>query len=198
MKDYFYKPAIVITSSGNLLKGSARSIYNYNIGRLVKKLIDKNIVINGGGHNMAAGFTLKKSNIDYFKKFILKDRSNTLFNKNHTFCYDGEISPYAFNKNFYNDIKKLEPFGVGNENPTFLFKNFKVIKTNIVKNKHISVILKSKVGFSIKSILFNSTNNRVGEHLLNYKKNFNVLGQINENVWNNKKTLQLTIQDLII
>ena len=52
--------------------------------------------------------------------------------------------------------------------------------------------------FSIKSISFNSVNSKIGEYLLNYKNNLNVLGQINENIWNNKKTLQLTIKDLIL
>ena len=147
---------------------------------------------------MAAGFTLEKNKLNDFKNFILEDFSKTVIFKNHALLYDAEISSHAFNKDFYADIKNLEPFGTGNPNPTFLFKDLKVIKTNILSNKHLSVILKSKVGFSIKSISFNSANNKVGEHLLNYKKTFSVLGQISENIWNNKKTLQLTIQDLII
>ena len=198
LKDYFYKPAIVITSSGKILKGSARSVYNYNIGRAIKNSLDSNIISSGGGHNMAAGFTLEKKNLDNFKDFILEDFSNTVVFKNHTFSYDTEISSHAFNKDFYADIKKLEPFGTGNPNPTFLFRDLKVIKTSILNNNHLSVILKSKVGFSIKSIFFNSKNNKVGKHLLNYKNTFSVLGQISENIWNNKKALQLTIQDLII
>ena len=56
LKEFFNKPAIVITSSNDLLKGSARSVYNYNIGRVIKNLLDENIIIGGGGHNMAAGF----------------------------------------------------------------------------------------------------------------------------------------------
>ena len=198
LKDYFYKPAIVITSSGKILKGSARSVYNYNIGRAIKNSLDRNIINAGGGHNMAAGFSLVKKNLDDFKNFILEDFSNTAAFKNHTFSYDAEISSHAFNNDFYADIKKLEPFGTGNPNPTFLFKDLKVIKTNILNNKHLSVILKSKLGFSIKCIFFNSSNNKVGEHLLNYKKTFSVIGQISENIWNNKKALQLTIQDLVI
>jgi single-stranded-DNA-specific exonuclease len=116
----------------------------------------------------------------------------------HSFFYDAEVSTSVFNTNFYNDIKKLEPFGTGNPIPTFLFKDLKVIKSTILNNKHISVILKSKLGFSIKSISFDSVNNKIGNHLLNYKNSFSVLGQISENIWNNKKTLQLTIRDLII
>jgi single-stranded-DNA-specific exonuclease len=198
LKDHFNKPAIVITHSANILKGSARSVYDYNIGRAISNSLDKKIIIGGGGHNMAAGLTLKKDNLNDFKDFILKDFSKNKLSRNNVFLYDAEISSKAFNQNFYTDIRKLEPFGTGNPNPTFLFNNLKVIKINILKNNHLSLILKSKVGFSIKSIFFNSTNNKVREYLLNYKKTFSVLGQINENIWNNKKALQLTIQDLII
>ena len=198
LKDHFNKPVIVITHSGNILKGSARSVYNYNIGRAIKNSLDKKIIISGGGHNMAAGLILEKNNLNNFKEFILKDFSKNILPISNVFSYDAEISSQALNHDFYTDIKKLAPFGTGNPNPTFLFKDLKVIKINVLKNNHLSVILKSKIGFSIKSIFFNSTNNKVGEYLLNYKKTFNVLGQINENIWNNKKTLQLTIQDLII
>ena len=198
LKDYFNKPSIVITISNKLLKGSARSIFNYNIGRAIKNSLDNNLIINGGGHNAAAGFTLKKSSLNDFKNFILKDFLNTKSLSKSIFLYDAEVSSLAFNENFYNEIKKLEPFGMGNPIPTFLFKNLKVIKPSIVNNKHVSLILKSKTGFSIKAICFNSTHNKVREYLLNYKNNLNVLGQINENIWNNKKTLQLTIRDIIL
>ena len=147
---------------------------------------------------MAAGFTLEKINLNNFRDFILKDFSNSGSFKDHAFSYDAEISSIAFNKDFYADIKKLEPFGTGNPEPTFLLKGLKVIKASILNNKHVSLVLKSKTGFSIKSISFNSANNKVGEYLLNYKKDLNVLGQINENFWNNKNTLQLTIRDLIL
>ena len=194
LKDHFNKPSIVITNSNELLKGSARSVYNYNIGGAIKNLVDKNVIITGGGHNMAAGFTLEKNKLKKFKDYFLK--ISILWNNN--FTYDAEVSSLAFNQDFYSDIKKLEPFGSGNPAPTFLLKDLKIIKSTILNNKHISLILKSRTGFSIKSISFNSVDNKVGEYLMNYKNTLNVLGQINENFWNNKNTLQLTIRDLIL
>jgi len=198
LKDYFNKPSIVITASNELLKGSARSVYNYNIGRVIKNSLDKDIIINGGGHNMAAGFTLNKVNLKDFESYILEDflKSNTV--NNNIFSYESEVSSLAFNQDFYNDIKKLEPFGTGNSVPTFMLRDLKIIKPIVLNNKHISSILKSKTGFSIKSISFNSIDTKIGEHLMSYKNNINVIGQINENIWNNKKTLQLTITDLIL
>ncbi len=198
LKEYFDKPSIVITKSKNVLKGSARSILNYNIGRAIKNSLDKDIIINGGGHNMAAGFSLKKDKLLDFKNFInydylKKDLSFTSINR-----YDCEISTLSFNKKFYDEINKISPFGTGNPNPLFLFKEIKVISYRILENKHISCILKSKTGISINSISFDSLHTQIGEHLLKDKKYFNVIGYINENFWNNKKTLQLVIKDLIL
>jgi len=198
LKDRFNKPSIVITSSGDVLKGSARSIPNYNIGLAIKNSLDQNIILNGGGHNMAAGFTLKKADLKIFENYILKNFSDLGNLINNKFSYDAEISSIAFNKNFFNDIKRLEPFGTGNPIPTFLFKDLKIIKTTVLNNKHISCILKSKIGFSINSISFNIINTKIGKYLLNYKRDLNVVGQIRENFWNNKNTLQLTIRDLIL
>jgi single-stranded-DNA-specific exonuclease len=198
LKDHFNKPSIVITSSNTVLKGSARSVYNYNIGHAIKNSLHNDIIINGGGHNMAAGFTLKKNKLKIFENFILKDFFKTGVLMNNNFTYDAEISSLAFNQDLYNDIKKLEPFGLGNPAPTFLLKDLKIIKSTVINEKHISLILKSRTGFSIKSVSFNSLNNKVGEYLMNYKNTLNVLGQINENFWNNKNFLQLTIRDLIL
>jgi single-stranded-DNA-specific exonuclease len=198
LKDYFNKPSIVITRSNDLLKGSARSVYDYNIGRVIKNLLDKNIILNGGGHNMAAGFTLNKDNLKVFENYILEDFSKSNVVNNNIFSYEAEISSLAFNQDFYYNIKKLEPFGTGNSVPTFMLRDLSIIKPMVINNKHISSILKSKTGFSIKSISFNSVNTKIGEYLMNYKNNIKVIGQINENIWNNKKTLQLTIRDLIL
>jgi single-stranded-DNA-specific exonuclease len=198
LKDYFNKPSIVITASNELLKGSARSIYNYNIGRVIKNSLDQGIILKGGGHNMAAGFTLNKTNLKSFENYISEDflKFNTI--NSNIFLYESEVSPLTFNQDFYDDIKKLEPFGTGNSVPTFMLRNLKIIKPVILKNKHISAILKSKTGFSIKSISFNTINTKIGEHLMSYRNSINVIGQINENIWNNKKSLQLTIRDLIL
>ncbi len=197
-KDYFNKPSIIITKSNNILKGSARSFYNYNIGKVIQILLKKNIILSGGGHNMAAGFTLKKDKLSIFKEFIHEDFLRKKNFSNDYFEYDAEISSTGLNKNFYNDIKKIEPFGSGNPAPIFLLKDFKVMNYKIHNKKHISCIIKSKLGFSIKSISFNSMNTDIGNYLLNSKKTFNVIGQINESFWNNKKSLQLIIKDLLL
>ena len=199
LNGYFNRPALVITNSKDVLKGSARSIDNFNIGQAIKNSLDKNIILSGGGHNMAAGFTLSKDKLKSFENFIYKDYLSKNSSINNNFLtYDAEISSHALNKDFFNDIKIIGPFGEGNKLPTFFIKDLKIIKNSIIINKHISAILKSNTGFSIKSICFNSINTKIGEYLLSYKKNLNFIGKINENFYNNKTSLQFTIKDLIL
>ena len=198
LKDYFNKPSIVLTKSKHILKASARSTKNYNIGKIIKVLIQKKIVEKGGGHNMAAGFSLIDNNLKLLDDFIQRDYLKTNKNFEKIFNYDSELSGSAVNKNLYNEINKLAPFGNGNSLPLFLIKNVKVIKSRIVGQNHINSILKSNTGASINSICFNCTNSKIGEYLLSYKKKINIVGQINENSFNNKKSIQLNIKDLFL
>ena len=198
LKDYFNKPSIVITKSNNKFKASARSTTIYNIGNLIKLLIDNKIIDNGGGHNMAAGFTMKKDNIKLLDDFIQKDFIKKISYKNNLNKYDLEISLSAIKSKFVQDINKLGPFGNFNFLPIFLIKNLRVVKLNIVKDKHISAILKPDTGATIRAICFNCLNTKLGHYLLSYKKKINIIAQIHENIWNNKKTIQLNIKDLIL
>ena len=198
LKDYFGKPSIVITKSNNIYKGSARSTNDYNIGNIIKILSDKKIIEKGGGHNLAAGFIIQEKNINVLDRFIQKDFYNKKSKLTSTFSYDGVLSNTAINFSFANEINKLQPFGNGNQLPIFLFKKFKVIKSNIINSRHINAILKPTIGSSVNAISFNSVNTEIGNYLLSYKKDINVTAQINLNIYNNKKRLQLNIKDVFI
>ena len=198
LKDYFNKPSIVITKSNDKLKASARSTSSYNIGYLIKSLVDNKIIDSGGGHNMAAGFTMKKSNIKLLDNFIQKDFIKKNSDKENSNNYDLEISSSFIKNKFVQDINKLGPFGNFNFLPIFLIKNLRVIKFKIINNKHISAIMKPDTGVTINAICFNCLNTKLGHYLSSYKKKINIIAQINENIWNNKKTIQLNIRDLIL
>ena len=198
LKDYFNKPSIVITKSNNKLKASARSTSLYNIGNLIKSLIDNKIIESGGGHNMAAGFTMKKNNIKFLDNFIQNDYLKKNFNQESINKYDFQLSSSAIKSKLINDINKIGPFGNDNFLPIFLISDLIVIKHEIINNKHLSVIIKPNIGASIKGICFNCLNTKIGHYLSSYKKKISIIGQIQENIWNNKKTIQLNIKDLIL
>ena len=195
LKDFFDKPSIVMTKTKDFYKASARSNSNFNIGKFIKQAIDKGILLNGGGHNLAAGFSIKKDKINLFKKFInskFLDKNSTLSNN-----FLSKISLTAINNEFFDDINKTGPFGSENTNPIFLVENIKVLKPKIVNNKYVSFFAKSKSNKMIPAISFNLLESKTNEHLLNNKNPLNMLIQLKENLWNNKKTLQLIVLDII-
>jgi len=197
IKEYFNKPSIVFTQSGNYLKGSARSTENFNIGQLIKLGIDKDIIKHGGGHNLAAGLLIKKNKFKEFKEFINLSH-NKIVKEVNIIKYVSKINLSAVNQNFYNDLCLMEPFGSNNQNPIFLIENVSIIKSSVIKNKFVSCILKSKINKSVSAISFNLITSEITKYLLNYKKEIKILAQIKQNTWNNKKSLQLNILDVVI
>ena len=181
---YFNKPAIIITQSKKLYKGSARSTNKINIGKLIKNAIDNKILENGGGHNLAAGFTLKKRNINKFKKFIYEHTN--LENKINKNFYISKISFSALNKNLINVLNLLKPYGEGNKNPFFLIEDIKIFKPQL-KTITFHVLLKDKYKL-IPAVSFILQNQFV-KNLLYNKNKVDIVVQLEESFWNNKQNL---------
>ena len=197
VKDKVNKPCFVMTSEKSFIKGSARSVIGFDVGKILYSALNKKIIIKGGGHQMAGGFLLKREKINIFKSFLNNEFKKNFKSKNN-FEYDSKISLSVKSDSFYKDIDKLEPYGTGNSRPIFLFENLKVKYPRVLNNKHIFNILISNKGKSIPAISFNSLKTKVGECLLNYKEKLNVIGTLKYNYFNNKKKYQLIILDLIL
>ena len=197
LKENFNRPSFVMTSSNSLIKGSVRSILNFDVGKVLRKALDQNLIINGGGHQMAGGFKINKNKLNDFKSFLDTEFIKKRKNKN-LFIFESKLSFSAANNSFVSDLNNLEPYGAGNPSPIFLFENLKIKKIKVIKNKHIFNLFISRNGKSFPAIAFNSLDNEIGNCLLNYKKEVNVVGYFKNNLWKNKKTLQLVVIDLIL
>ena len=194
IKDYFSKPCIVLTNSGKNIKGSARSTSNFNIGAYIKKAVDKKILLKGGGHNLAAGISLVKSNIKPFQNYLnvlYKNKTSNIIN-----YFISKISLNAVNQKLVNELNKISPFGNQNGNPIFLIEKVKIAKPTLMQNKFISCYIKSS-NRSVKAVSFQPLNSKISDNIFNSKRNTDVLVKIKENKWNNKNLIQLEIIDLI-
>jgi single-stranded-DNA-specific exonuclease len=194
IKEYFNKPCIIFTNSGKIIKGSARSTSKFNIGEYINKALDMNILLSGGGHNLAAGVSLLKKDLEIFKDYIDKSYKKTNFDLVSNFV--SKISLSSINKNFLNNINYLGPFGNKNVNPVFLIQNVKIIRPNLLKNRFFSCFVKSSNKL-IKAISFSHINTKVSYEILNSKNDVDLLVKIKENKWNNKSTIELEIVDII-
>ena len=196
LKDFFNKPSIVITKSNKIYKGSARSTSNFNIGKYIKNAIDVDLLMSGGGHHLAAGFSVKEKNIESFHNYLEK-----IFVKNkkkNSHKYISKISLKAINKKFVSNLNKLSPFGYKNENPKFLLENVKVINPKIIKNRYISFFLKSNYSKIFSAISFNLLDSSLSKNLLYNKNELNLVIEIKEDFWNNKNNIQLIVSDIIV
>ena len=200
IKDRFNKPTIIISTNKNIGKASARSITGFDIGSVIIAALQKKLIIKGGGHKMAAGFSIEISKIDQFKEFIFKKFLNLNKKMNSTSIYlDSEISPSALNIDFFEKINILSPFGAGNPEPRFLLKDLKVLNSKIVGEKHIKSVLLGKDGSSIKTISFNSNSNEIGQFLLNNNKDFfSIVGKLSLNEWNGRRNVEFIIDDISV
>ena len=201
IKEKYNKPTFIISTKSGLGKGSARSIYGFDIGTAVIAAVQNKILIRGGGHKMAAGFTLDTDKISEFKNFLIrkfKSININLESKKNIF-YDTEISPSAINIDFYEKINVLSPFGSGNPEPKFIIKNVRPVNSKIVGEKHIKSIFEGSDSSTFKTITFNCVDNVLGSYLLKKNiKNFNILGKLSLNEWRGQKNVEFIIDDISV
>ncbi|RPG94493.1 MAG: single-stranded-DNA-specific exonuclease RecJ, partial [Candidatus Pelagibacter sp. TMED286] len=201
LKDKFNKPVIIISIDGNLGKASARSIVGFDIGSVIIAATQENILLKGGGHKMAGGFSIKIENIDKFRKFIFRKFKN--INQDLTaerpLLLDSVISPSAVNLEFYKSVSLLSPFGSGNPEPRFMIEDLNTINGKIVGEKHVKSILIGKDGSTIKSIAFNALENGLSAYLLKKnKKSFNIAGKLSLNEWRGQSNVEFIIDDISV
>ena len=190
----YNKTTIVITQSGNILKGSARSTLDINIGSIINNAVFNKILINGGGHKMAAGFSLNNKNFDKFKNFLSEFKFN---NQDIKKQYVSKISSSAINIKFLKNLEKLAPYGNSNKRPIFFIENLKIYNPKIINNSHINCLLRDKNNKTFNAILFYSVNTNLGNYILNYKKKISIFCEFKLYGVNNNK-INTRILDIVI
>ena len=201
IKDKFNKPTIIISLNNKMGKASARSIVGFDMGEAILSALQNKILIKGGGHKMAGGFSIEVEKIEKFKEFIIKkfNKKNNLNFKKNCLYLDSSISASALNLEFYKKIEILAPFGSGNPEPKFLLEGTKVIKSMVVGEKHIKSILLTKDGSNIKTITFNAIETDLGQFLLNNRTNiFDIVGKLSLNEWKGEKNVEFIIDDISV
>ncbi len=201
LKDRFNKPTAVISLIDGVGKASCRSISGIDFGAAVIAAKLAGLVIAGGGHSMAAGFTVRIDKINELKEFfclsfnqLYKDIVSSSMN-----YFDAQLTLNSADVAFINLIDKLGPFGNGNNQPRFLISGVNVIKAVIVGGSHISCILSDGVNCKIKAIAFRALDNPISEILLSKQRfNLNLVVSLSINRWNGVESPEMIIQDLIV
>ncbi len=204
----FYRPTIAIAKGETVSKGSARSINGINIIETIRKYSD--LLIDVGGHEMAAGFSIETEKIEEFESQLSADSNQLLSERelDRILKIDLELNLSDITPQLYQQLKKLEPHGIGNPHPTFLTRNVEIVDLKTVgqQNKHLKLKVKSKKSKVKNNFQFSTFNfqlfNAIGFNLgdwvnkLSIGDHIDIVYQIQENTFNGYTTLQLKLKDL--
>jgi single-stranded-DNA-specific exonuclease len=169
LTEEYYLPSIIISEGEDICKGSARSVSGFNIIEFIRKFSD--LLIDCGGHPMAAGFTVKSKNLNKLKEEMEKSAEkkisdNLLIRKLKIDC---ELPIEFVNEELFAEMNKLSPFGFGNPEPTFLDRNIIIENMILVgaEGRHLKLKIKSqKSNIEMDGILFGydkSLNLKIGD-----------------------------------
>lgn len=133
----YYKPTIVLTNSGSLIAGSARSIAGFNIHNGLEHCSD--LLFGFGGHYFAAGMTLVPENFSSFKERFENIAASTLHDDQMVPVLEihAEVSIEDLNSGFFNILEQMEPFGPDNPKPVFCLRQVNNSGCRIVKDDHV-------------------------------------------------------------
>ncbi|MBN8835770.1 MAG: single-stranded-DNA-specific exonuclease RecJ [Sphingobacteriia bacterium] len=189
----YYRPTVVLTKSGEVIAGSARSVAGFNLYEAIHACREH--LLGYGGHFAAAGLTLAEENLEAFtnafEKVVTEQITPELLIPE--IIIDAEITIPEINLNFYNILSQMEPFGPENMRPVFIAK--KVYDTGfskIVKEQHIRFVIQQNKQ-SITGIGFNMANKF---HLLQMNAPLDIVFTLDLNEWNGEKSVQLKMIDL--
>ena len=190
----FYRPAIVLSKKGEVSKASARSISGFNIIEVIRQLED--LYIEGGGHPMAAGFSIETKKIGEFTKRINKIAKSLLTEEilSRKLKIDLEVEFAALDRELLNLLKEFEPTGLGNPTPTFCARRVEVVDAKTVGREAKHLKLKLKQNEQIFDAIFFGGGEMYSK--LTPGSKVDVVYQPEDNSWNGRKNLQLKIKDI--
>ncbi|MBY0281737.1 MAG: single-stranded-DNA-specific exonuclease RecJ [Alphaproteobacteria bacterium] len=196
LKERYNRPACVVGFENGIGKGSGRSITGVELGAAMHIAVHQSLLEKGGGHAMAAGFTVHQDKYDLFHTFLNNHLGKQISEITPTLKLDGYLSISAATKDLLETIACLEPFGSGNASPKFAFNQVRVAYIDTVGENHLRCQLSDEAGNRIKAMVFRAKDTPLGRYLEETKgKRIQVAGTLKLDLWQGSSTVSFTIED---
>ncbi len=198
LKDHFNRPVCVVAVERGIGKGSGRSIAGAALGPAVIAARQAGLLINGGGHAMAAGFTVNAERIADLAHFLGEHMKPQLsaIDPVQSLGFDGALAPAAATPELVELVQAVGPFGAGNAEPRFALTGVKIVKADVVGEKHVSCVMTGSDGSRLRGIAFRSLDNGLGAALLQARGSaLHVAGKLRLDTWNGRRQAQLHVED---
>jgi single-stranded-DNA-specific exonuclease len=200
IKDRYNKPVAVFSCLDGYLKASLRSVEGLDLGSIIHKAHKKDLLIAGGGHASAGGLSVSKQKYDSLFNFFLEEVESADFDFQKTIYASTQITLNAVSPELCLEVKKLAPFGNANPKPIFHFKSLIVVRCDVLKEAHVSLILKDQnSGKTAKAMFFKAHQMGVLHKLAGlYGKEVDVMAEVELNEWNGQKSAVLHLVDVAV
>ncbi len=198
VKDRFAKPAFVAGFEGGIGRGSARSIPGIDIGAAVRAAREAGILEAGGGHAMAAGFSLAAGRLEAFRDFLAAQFADAgaLLAGAQVLELDAAIAVSGANARLVAEIGRAGPFGAGNPEPLVALADLQVAYADVVGKDHVRLRLRGGDGAMLSAIAFRAMAGPLGEGLLAARgRMVHVAGRLRADSWNGRTQVQLHLED---
>jgi single-stranded-DNA-specific exonuclease len=198
LKDRFGKPAFAVGMEGGVGRGSARSVMGIDVGAVVRAAHERGVIESGGGHAMAAGFSLRADQVDGFSAFLSNAFANSaaaLAAASELFV-DALVSPAGATVGLIEEIAKAGPFGPGNAEPLIAIPDARVAFADPVGKDHVRLQLAGADGSRVNAIAFRAGGQPLGQALLAARgQRIHAAGRLRADEWNGQTRVQLQIED---
>ena len=200
LKERYNRPACVVSLDGDVGHGSARSISGIDLGSAIIAATQSGLLVKGGGHAMAAGFTVEASKLDALEIFLMERMAEGLsgIGGAASLSLDGSLRVEAAQMSLLEDLAKLEPFGSGNAEPRFVFPNAKILRADPVgaDQSHLRCTLGGDGKGRLNAIAFRCMDTDLGQALVHHDgAPFHITGRLRVNTWRGVSSPQLMIDD---
>jgi single-stranded-DNA-specific exonuclease len=197
LKERYGRPACVVAMEGDEGKGSGRSVTGLDLGAAIIAARQAGILRAGGGHAMAAGFTVPRDRLDEFRNFLAGRLQAQLTGELVPVLeLDGALDCGGVTVDLVETLKQLGPFGAGNAEPRFAVAAARVVKADVVGNGHVRCILAGAGGQRLKSIAFRAADSELGHALLTSQgTTFHLAGTLRADTWQGSTSVQLVVED---
>jgi single-stranded-DNA-specific exonuclease len=198
LKDRFGKPTFVVGFEGGYGRGSARSITGVDIGAAVRAARERKLIDNGGGHSMAAGFSLRPEQAEPFCAFLREEFAKTadVLSVLGEVELDAVLSPAGASVALVEEIARAGPFGAGNAEPLIVLPEVTVRFADLVGKDHVRIRLGGGDGSALDAIAFRVADLPLGKALLGARgRRIHAVGRLRADEWNGRKRVQLQVED---
>jgi single-stranded-DNA-specific exonuclease len=198
LKDRYNRPAFVISLENGVGKGSGRSIPGVDLGSAVLAARQAGLLVNGGGHAMAAGLTVEEAKIGLLRDFLAERIADHIRDGGLApeLGLDGALQPGAATVDLMTILERLAPFGSGNAEPRFALPAVRVLKADPVGDGHLRCILAGGSNGRLKAIAFRVRDNELGRALAQTGgPALHLAGHLRADRWNGREDVQFVIED---